>query len=237
MNDPLVVLVHGAFAESASWGPVIERLHSKSVRVMAVGNPLRSLSTDAQYLADAINNADGPAVLVGHSYGGMVITQAATGLPSVAALVYVGGFAPDTGESALILGAHSPGSTLGDTLETYPLSSGGNELRIAADLFPRQFCADVPIETARVMALTQRPVTQAALADTLSAEIPAWKTKPSWFVFGSKDLNIPAETQKFMAGRAAATATFEVDGASHALNMSRPDEVASTVLDAVEWSR
>ena len=146
MNDqkPTVVLVHGAFAESASWNGVIELLQAQGLDTVAVGNPLRSLTIDAAYVRDVIAGLGRPVVLVGHSYGGMVITEAASNNDAVVALVYVGAFAPDTGESALSLSSKFPGSTLGETLTAYPVSTGGNELAIRADAFHQQFCADVP---------------------------------------------------------------------------------------------
>ncbi len=235
MNDqkPTVVLVHGAFAESASWNGVIERLQAQGLDTVAVGNPLRSLTIDAAYVRDVIAGLGRPVVLVGHSYGGMVITEAASNNDAVLALVYVGAFAPDTGESALSLSSKFPGSTLGDTLTGYPVSTGGNELAIRADAFHHQFCADVPAETAALMAATQRPVTEASLSEGLPTDVPAWKQHPSWFVYGDADLNIPAELQRFSTERAGSRGTRELPGVSHALSVSAPDEVAASVLDAL----
>jgi pimeloyl-ACP methyl ester carboxylesterase len=232
-QQPTIVLVHGAFAESASWNAVIERLQAEGLDTVAVGNPLRSLTIDATYVRDVISGLGRPVVLVGHSYGGMVITEAASNNDAVVALVYVGAFAPDTGESALTLSAKFPGSTLGETLTAYPVSTGGNELAIRADLFHRQFCADVPPETAALMAATQRPVTEASLSEGLPTDAPAWKQHPSWFVYGDADLNIPAELQRFSAERAGSRGTRELAGVSHALSVSAPGEVAASVLDAV----
>jgi pimeloyl-ACP methyl ester carboxylesterase len=229
-----VLLVHGAFAESASWNGVVERLHARSVDVVAVANPLRSVSGDAAYLRDVIASIDGPVVLVGHSYGGMVITEAASGSDAVVALVYVGAFCPDSGESTLSLSTKFPGSTLGETLVGYPVSTGGNELRIADDAFPSQFAADVPVAKAVVMAATQRPVTEAALSEGLPASEAAWRRLPSWSVYGDADANIPAELQRFMVDRAGAKGVREIAGASHAISVSRPDEVTATILEAVE---
>jgi pimeloyl-ACP methyl ester carboxylesterase len=246
MSDqtPAIVLVHGAFAESASWNPVIQRLHhdgtaliagdDRSIRdVVAVANPLRSLAGDAAYVRDVIASVGGPVVLVGHSYGGMVITEAAAGNDSVVALVYVGAFAPDHGESALQLSIKFPGSTLADAVTAYPVASGGNELAIRQDVFHHQFAADVPAEQAALMAATQRPVTEAALSTGLPTETPAWQHIPSWFVYGDQDRNIPAALHRFMADRAGAKATREMAGASHALSVSDPDAVTATILDAV----
>jgi pimeloyl-ACP methyl ester carboxylesterase len=233
-EKPTVVLVHGAFAESASWNGVIQRLHGRSVEVIAVANPLRSVSGDAAYLRDVLNGIAGPVVLVGHSYGGLVITEAAAGADSVVALVYVGAFCPDQGESALQLSTQFPGSTLGEALVAYPLASGGTELRIARDAFPTQFAADVPVETTVLMAATQRPVTERALAEGLPAANVPWRDRPTWFVYGDSDRNIPAALQRFMAERAGAREVREIAGASHAVAVSHPDEVAATVMAAVD---
>jgi pimeloyl-ACP methyl ester carboxylesterase len=232
-QKPTVVLVHGAFAESASWNGVIERLQAQGLDTVAAANPLRSLPIDAAYVRDVIAGVGGPVVLVGHSYGGMVITEAASNNDAVVALVYVGAFAPDTGESALALSTKFPGSTLGEALTARSVSTGGNELAIRKDAFHHQFCADVPADTAALMAATQRPVTELALSTGLPTDAPAWKQKPSWFVFGADDLNIPAELSRFLAERAGSRETRELAGVSHALSVSQPGDVAASVLDAV----
>jgi pimeloyl-ACP methyl ester carboxylesterase len=229
---PTIVLVHGAFAESSSWNAVIELLLAQDHHVVAVANPLRSLAGDAAYVADVLRSIEGPIVLVGHSYGGMVITQAAVGIEAVQALVYVAAFTPDQGESAFDLSARFPGSTLGDALTAYPVSTGGNELAIRQDVFHQQFAADVPAAQAALMASTQRPVTQAALTDPLPTGTPAWKGCPSWFILGTDDLNIPAELVRFFADRSGSRGTTEVAGGSHAISVSNPGAVAATILDA-----
>ena len=232
-QNPTVVLVHGAFAESASWNGVVEQLQARSIDVVAAANPLRSVAGDAAYVRDVIAGIGGPVVLVGHSYGGMVITEAAAGNESVTGLVYVCAFAPDHGESALELSGKFPGSTLGEALAAYPVSSGGNEFAIRPDAFHHQFAADVPADQAAVMAATQRPVTEAALTEGLPTAAPAWTTLPSWFVFSDQDLNIPVTLHRFMANRADAKGTREVAGASHALSVSNPDVVTASILDAL----
>jgi pimeloyl-ACP methyl ester carboxylesterase len=240
---PTIVLVHGAFAESASWAPVIDRLrHHTPVMVthheqhfgdvVAVANPLRSVAGDAAYVRDVISSTGTSVVLVGHSYGGIVITEAAAHNDAVVGLVYVAGFAPDHGESALQLSTMFPGSTLADALVAYPVSSGGNELAIRHEAFHQQFAADVPAEQAAVMAATQRPVTEAALSDGLPSDTPAWRALPSWFVFGDQDMNIPVALHRFMAERAGAKVSRELAGTSHALSVSEPDAVAATIHDA-----
>ncbi|MFI6324400.1 alpha/beta fold hydrolase [Nonomuraea sp. NPDC050556] len=226
-----IVLVHGAFAESASWNRVVRRLHANQLTAVAVANPLRSVEEDATYLRDVIAGLGGPVVLVGHSYGGMVITRAAAGNPAVRALVYVAAFAPEPGESALLLSGKFEGSTLGQALQAYPVASGGNEFRIDPAKFHHQFCADLDAEEAALMAATQRPVTERALSDALVGEA-AWRAVPSWFVHGDQDRNIPAATLRFMAERAGSRGTREVPGASHAVAAAQPDAVTAVILDA-----
>jgi pimeloyl-ACP methyl ester carboxylesterase len=233
-QKPTIVLVHGAFAESASWNGVIERLQERSLDAVAVANPLRSLSGDAAYVRDVIAGIGKPVVLVGHSYAGMVITEAAARNDAVRALVYVCAFAPDHGENAFGLSMKFPGSTLGDALIAYPVATGGNEFAIRQDLYPQQFAADVPAGQAAVMAATQRPATEAALTEGLPTDTPAWKDIPSWFVIGDQDRNIPADLQRFEAERAGARGAREVAGGSHAVAVSNPEAVAETILEAVE---
>jgi pimeloyl-ACP methyl ester carboxylesterase len=231
-EKPAIVLVHGAFAESASWNRVIRRLHDRGLRAVAVANPLRDLAGDAAYVRDVIGSVGGPVVLVGHSYGGMVATQAAAGNGAVRSLVYVGGFAPDQGESALLLSGKFEGSTLAGALAAYPVATGGNEFRITDDKYHHQFCADLDAQEAALMAATQRPVTERALTDGLNADEVPWRTKPSWFVYGDRDLNIPAAAARFMAERASSRGTREIAGASHAIAASQPDAVAASILEA-----
>jgi pimeloyl-ACP methyl ester carboxylesterase len=233
-QKPTIALVHGAFAESASWNGVIERLQAAGHDTVAIGNPLRSLTTDGAYVRDAIDGLGKPVVLVGHSYGGMVITQAAAGSELVQALVYVAGFTPDTGESAFALSTKFPGSTLGDALGAYPVSAGGNDLFIRPDVFHAQFCADVPEAEARLMAATQRPATDTALYEELPTDAPAWKDHPAWVVYGELDRNIPAELVRFMAERAGARSAREIKGGSHAIAVSQPAAVVETIVQAVD---
>lgn len=233
-QKPAVVLVHGAFAESASWNGVIERLREQSVDVVAAANPLRTLSGDAAYVKDVIAGIGKPVVLVGHSYAGMVITQAAAANDAVLGLVYVCAFAPDHGESAFALSMRFPGSTLGESLIAYPVSTGGNELAIRPDRYHEQFAADVPAAQAAVMAATQRPATEAALSEGLPTETPAWKEIPSWFAIGAEDRNIPVALQRFEAERAGARGVREVASGSHALAVSNPEVVAHAIMDALQ---
>jgi len=200
---PTVVLVHGAFADSSSWNGVVTRLRHDGYPVIAAANPLRGLASDAAYVRAVLNAVTGPVVLVGHSYGGSVITNAARGDSHVKALVYVAGFAPETGESALELSNKFPGSTLAATLEQIPLGDGTVDLRVRQDLFPQQFAADVPLREAQLMAVAQRPIAAAALNE--SSVEPAWRTIPSYFVIPTGDKNIPPAVQQFMAERAHGT--------------------------------
>jgi pimeloyl-ACP methyl ester carboxylesterase len=227
---PTVVLVHGAFAESASWNGVIARLQHHGFPVVAAANPLRGLGSDVDYVKAVLSGIEGPVVLVGHSYGGMVNSAAAVDNPQVKALVYIAAFAPDAGESALDLSGRFPGSTLGETLVATPLGDGSNDLAIRQDLYHGQFAADVTDEVAALAAATQRPVRDAALAE--AAGDPAWRTIPSWFLIPTADKNIPAAAQEFMAKRAEAREIVEVPDASHSVAVSQPDAVADLILTA-----
>jgi pimeloyl-ACP methyl ester carboxylesterase len=229
--EPTIVLVHGAFAESASWNGVVYPLLHSHHRVIAAANPLRGLAADAAAVGDVIREIDGPVVLVGHSYGGAVITNVDPAAGEIAGLVYVGGFAPDAGETCFGLSTMFPGSTLGDTLEATPRADGTTDLTIAVDEFHQQFAADVDKQDATLMAVTQRPVTREALLEPSGAR-PLWKEVPSWFVFGALDRNIPAAVQLFMAGRAGARHVSELPGASHAVAVSRPGAVADVIKTA-----
>src|SRR5918994_5571715 len=156
-------------AESSSWNGVIAELSGNGYRTIAAANPLRGVASDAAAVSSIIGSIHGPVVLVGHSYGGPVITEAANGKSNVKALVYVAGFAPDKGESSVTLSGQFPGSTLGEALLPVALPDGGQDLYIQPDKFHGQFAADVPAADARLMAATQRPVAKAALAEPSGA--------------------------------------------------------------------
>ena len=225
---PTIVLVHGAWADSSGWNDSIKRLQNKGYTALAVANPLRSLHGDAAYLSSVLASIAGPIVLVGHSYGGMVLTNAATGNPNVKALVYIAGFAPDQGEKQIDLILKNPGSQIGpDTLTIRPYP-GGLDSYITPSVFPRVFAHDVPPKTAAVMAATQRPF-DLAILEELSGP-PAWKTIPSWYLVTTEDRAIPPATQRFMANRAGATIA-EVRS-SHVPMVSRPSAVTDIILDA-----
>jgi pimeloyl-ACP methyl ester carboxylesterase len=227
-----IVLVHGAFAESASWDGVIERLQDAGLPVVAAANPLRGLATDAEAVSDLVATIDGPVVLVGHSYGGAVISNVRADVGDVTGLVYVAGFAPAPDESALTLSGLFPGSTLGDALQAVPRKDGTTDLFIQRDRFHAQFAADLPAMQAAWMAATQRPVTQEALAEP-SGNSPLWKDVPSWFLFGDEDRNIPVALQRYMAQRADARRTIELPGASHAIAVAQPSVAADLIVEAV----
>jgi pimeloyl-ACP methyl ester carboxylesterase len=227
---PTIVLVHGAFAESASWNGVIQTLHAAGHPVIAAGNPLRSLSGDAASVSSVLKTIDGPIVLVGHSYGGAVASNAAVGHDNVKALVFVAAFAPEAGESIGELSGMFPGGTLGETLNEVPLADGSVDLFIRQDKFHQQFAADVSAEQAALDAAAQRPLNTVALHED-SGE-PAWKTIPSWFIYPELDYNIPLEAHRFMAKRARAQVMVEAAGASHALPASQPKAVADVILQA-----
>ncbi|MEV8089646.1 alpha/beta fold hydrolase [Streptomyces nigra] len=233
-HKPTIVLVHGAFADASSWNGVVDRLLAHDYPVIAVANPLRGLTTDSDYVRQIVRSVEGPVVLVGHSYGGSVISNAAKGLPEVKALVFVAAFLPEEGESAVTLSGKFPGSTLGDTLRPVPVKlpdgSQVTDLYIEQARFHEQFAADVPEETTAVMAATQRPVAEAALTEGASA--PAWRDIPSWVLVADGDRNIPAQAQIYMAERAGAS-VMKVS-ASHAASVSRPGDVARLIDEAAQ---
>ncbi|WP_326568782.1 alpha/beta hydrolase [Amycolatopsis rhabdoformis] len=226
---PTIVLVHGAFADASSWNGEVARLEQRGYPVIAAANPLRGVASDAASIKALVDSVDGPVVLVGHSYAGDVISEAAYNDPKVQALVYIAAYLPDKGESALDLTGKFPGSTLADTLQQVALPGGGTDLYVKQNLFPKQFAADVPLSQARLMAATQRPVAMAALTE--ASTDPAWKQKPVWDLIPTGDKNIPPAAQEWMAKRAHAH-TVVVPGASHAVLVSRPDKVTDIIVSA-----
>jgi pimeloyl-ACP methyl ester carboxylesterase len=229
--SPTIVLVHGAFAESASWNQVIESLASAGHPVIAAANPLRGVAADAAAVGDLIRTIDGPVLLVGHSYGGMVITNVPADAGQITGLVYTAAFAPAPGDTCNALAGRFPGSTLGEALRPVPRADGTTDMYIITERFPAQFCADVPAPEAARMAATQRPVTLEALTEP-SGSRPLWRAVPSWFVVAGQDRNIPAALQHFMAERAGARRVLEIPGASHAVAVSHPGETAELILQA-----
>jgi pimeloyl-ACP methyl ester carboxylesterase len=229
---PTIVLVHGAFAESASWDHVIHPLEAEGHRVVAAANPLRGLAADAAAVSDLVRTIDGPVVLVAHSYGGAVISNVDADAGDLAGLVYVNGFAPAAGEHCFQLAGMFPGSLLGEeTSRPVPRGDGTTDLYVAPDSFHDIFCQDVSASQAARMAATQRPATQEALVEP-SGDRPLWKELPSWFLIGEDDRIIPPALQHYMADRAQARRTVELPGASHALPVSQPDATARLILEA-----
>ncbi|MGY1644298.1 alpha/beta fold hydrolase [Geodermatophilus sp. SYSU D00703] len=232
-----VVLVHGAFADSSGWNGVIAALQGRGLPVVAPPNPLRGLTADSAYIAGVLGQIDGPVLLVGHSYGGAVITNAATGAPNVLGLVYVAGFAPDEGEVLGTVESGSRDSVLTSALvpRRYPTGPGGQtatEFGIHPARFHDAFAADLPADVAAVMAATQRPIAEAAFTDPSGP--PAWRRLPSWAVVATGDLTIGTDLVRSMAQRAGAR-IVELEG-SHVIMVSRPDavtEVIGTALEAV----
>lgn len=230
---PTVLLVHGAFADGSSWRGVIAELQADGIPVRALAHPLRGLYADAAYVAHAAAQVDGPVLLVGHSYGGMVITECATTAGNVTGLVYVAAFIPDLGESLTSINARYPATPAAPEVETsYPGPDGradSVELAVSVETFPTAFAADLPIEEARVAAVTQRPPTVACFEQPTTRT--AWRELPSWAVIATGDQMIHPDAQHDMATRAGAAAT-SVD-ASHAVALSRPDVVADAIRRAV----
>jgi pimeloyl-ACP methyl ester carboxylesterase len=232
-NTPTVVLVHGGFADSSYWVPVIEDLQARNIPVLAPANPLRGLAHDAAYTASFVNQLEGPVLLVGHSYGGAVITEAGARADNVVGLVYVAAFGLDEGEpfsevwkqfgDTAILTAAGPSN--------YPLDDGGTavELTIAPERYKDAFAGDLSDEEIQVLAVRQRPF--AAIFED-SPAVAAWKSLPSWYLVASEDHAIPPEAQRHMAKRMGAQ-TAEVD-ASHSVALSQPGATAEIIRSAVE---
>lgn len=228
---PTIVLVHGAFADSSSWNGVIANLQKDGYKTVAVANPLRSVTNDARLVSDVVGSIEGKVVLVGHSYGGQVISNAVEGRDNVKSLVYVAAFAPDKGEAAAELAGKFPGGTLAEALAApIKLADGSIDLYIDQAKFRNQFAHDVSAEETALMAAGQRPITEAALQEE-SGE-PAWKSLPSYFVYGDGDKNIPAKALGFMAERAGSKHTIVVEGASHVVMVSKPEVVADLIKEA-----
>jgi pimeloyl-ACP methyl ester carboxylesterase len=229
---PTVVLVHGAWADTSGWDGVASRLRADGYPVVVPGNPLRSVSGDAAAIAGVVNAIAGPVVLVGHSYGGMVITNAARSTPNVKALVYIAAFAPEQGESAFQLNTKDLGSLAAPGLVPVPFLGPG--LKVGVNLFlnplffPTVFAQDVPVSMALAMAVAQHPVTLAAVSERSGP--PAWRQLPSWYMVAGQDRVIPPATERFMAQRAGSH-TVEVAG-SHVVFISHPDAAAQLIRDA-----
>jgi pimeloyl-ACP methyl ester carboxylesterase len=228
MADPTVVLAHGAFADASSWRGVFEALEADRRKVIAPAIPLRGLASDAEYLSAITSSLDGPVLLVGHSWGGAVITVAGV-TENVVGLVYVAGFAPEEGETLGGLQAGFPAPPAASRFLPAEVP-GGVEVRIDPAAFAEVFAADVDPADAAFMAIAQRPLAAMALEEP--ASVAAWRTKPSWAVLPSDDRAIHPDLHRFSYERAGAMTT-EVPGASHAVMISHPETVASVITEAL----
>ena len=231
--QPTVVLVHGAFADAGSWAPVTERLVAAGIPVMAIVNPLRGVESDAAYVASAINQIPGPVLAVGHSYGGMIITNAVPRTSNVVGLVYVAAFAPDEGETLAGIVGRSQDSVLTTAVleKQFPTGRGSEtavELIIDPARFREVFTADLSPLQSDVYGLSQRPIAAGALGDETGH--PAWKDHPVWSAVGTQDKAAGADVVRSMAQRAGATIT-EIEG-SHVIMISQPDAVTEVILTA-----
>jgi pimeloyl-ACP methyl ester carboxylesterase len=237
-SDPTVVLVHGAWADATGFDRQIRALQARGLRAIGFGNPLRGIDSDAAYLAEFLRTLTGPIVLVGHSYGGIVISVAATGNDQVKALVFLNGWTLDEGESQLQLLERFEGSLVGPAVRPVPYTrADGSEdadLYLDTSAFHGAFAGDVDEATAAALAAAQRPFANAAF--TGPSGRPAWKTgTPCWYLLGTEDKAIPPALQRFMAERANAT-IVEVP-ASHVSFLSQPDAATALILQAVEATR
>jgi pimeloyl-ACP methyl ester carboxylesterase len=232
-DAPTVVLVHGAFADGSSWSGVIERLSRRGVRVTAPANPLRGIEFDSAYIASVLRQTPGPVVLVGHSYGGAVISNAAAQADNVVGLVFVAAFAPDEGERLGEVEAGSKDSVLNDALVPlqYPTADGGSATEFAIDPSKAReaFAGDLSDDQAALIAAVQRPVAEAAFSEANGP--PAWKSLPSWAVVATNDKAAGTDVVRSMAERAGANIT-EAEG-SHVIMISQPDAVTEVILEAV----
>ncbi|MFE6867240.1 alpha/beta fold hydrolase [Kitasatospora sp. NPDC057692] len=230
---PTVVLVHGAFADTSCWTGVAERLRADGLTVRAPANPLRGLEQDAAHLGNVLRDVDGPVVLVGHGYGGAVVTHAATDAENVVALCYAAAFGLDAGECVLDISNRFAPSPVSDATVATPLPDGlGSGLSLREDRFPQLYAADLPPAVARALAAAQRPVAPVAL--TARSGPPAWASRPCWYAIATADRMLSPAAQRFMALRMAAT-EYLLD-ASHAVALSQPDAVAAMIREAVERS-
>jgi pimeloyl-ACP methyl ester carboxylesterase len=232
-TSPTAVLVHGAFTDASGFRQVMRELVSNGHAVVAPPNPLRSLALDAATIARVVSAIDGPVVLVGHSYGGAVITEASATLSNVTTLVYLAAFGLEVGESCASVQEPFPPAML--SCSSYPTTYDalgapqGPELYICPQNFREAFCADVPVDTAQAMFASQRPLSLAALTDNATAA--GWKTKPSWYLVSEDDRAIAPACQRFMAERMGAT-TQSING-SHTAYIAQPVAVARFIAEAI----
>ncbi|MFI6642528.1 alpha/beta fold hydrolase [Streptomyces sp. NPDC050504] len=237
-TKPTVVLVHGAFADASGWSATVDRLRRDGYPVMAVANPLRGLDYDSSYLTGLLKDVAGPKILVGHSYGGAVIGNAAVSVPDVKALVYVAAWVPDKGESlGGLIEQHTDPAVeplpLKNVTYTRPGTTPGTDVFIDPARFRTSFAADVPASEAALMAASQRPISVEAFGQP--SKEAAWKTLPSWALVAKQDQAIGTRLERFMARRAGARIT-EVPG-SHAIMVSQPDAVTRIIQQADRATR
>jgi pimeloyl-ACP methyl ester carboxylesterase len=227
--DPTIILVHGAFADASSFRGLYDELVGEDLRIIAPPNPLRGLTGgDGEYLKGVIEEIDGPVLLVGHSYGGSVITAAGVA-DNVVGLVYISGFAPDEGENLSDLQSKFPAPGIVPFIVQHELPGGGQEFTLAPEGFHESFCADIPVDDAAFYAISQRPLAGVALSE--AASTPAWRSRPVWAVLGSADRCIDPGVHRFSYKRMGAQIT-EIDGGSHVVMISHPKEVAAVVMSA-----
>ena len=230
MANPTIVLVHGAFADASGFRGLHDEFLGEGVTVTAPPNPLRGLSGgDGEYIKAVIGEIDGPVLLVGHSYGGSVITAAGTA-DNVVGLVYISGFAPDEGENLTDLQSKFPAPGIVPYVVQHQLPEGGNEFSLAPEGFHESFCADIPADDAAFYAISQRPLAGVALTE--AAPTPAWRSRPSWAVLPTADRCIDPGVHRFSYDRMGAVVT-EIQGSSHVAMISHPKEVAQVVMTAV----
>ncbi|MEV0035917.1 alpha/beta hydrolase [Streptomyces sp. NPDC050804] len=230
---PTIVLVHGAFADASSWAGVISILRAAGSRVRAPANPLRGLAQDAAYIRSVVRDIDVPVVLVGHGYGGAVITHAATDGDNVVALCYVAAFGLDAGECVLDITSRFAPTPAADAVFTTALpalcpGAPESELYIRKERFPQVYAADLPPRVKNVMSVAQRPIALSAV--TGRSGPPAWVSIPSWYAVATADRMLNPIAQRFMAQRMAAT-EYALHG-SHAVVLSRPGAVAAMIREA-----
>ena len=236
---PTVVLVHGAWADGSSWDGVVGRLQRDGYTVDVPSNPLRGVASDSAYLASYLKTVPGPIILAGHSYGGMVITNAATGNPAVKALVYIDAFIPAQGETLLQLAGAKPGSTLADPTKAFNFvpftgpAGADTDLYVKPSVYRADFGADLSVQQDAILAATQEPLAASALQEPSGP--PAWKTIRSFALIGTQDMVLPPAEQVFMAARAHAT-VVKIK-ASHLGLISHPDTVARLIERAAVATR
>jgi pimeloyl-ACP methyl ester carboxylesterase len=219
---PTLVFVHGAFSDGASWSAAVEHLGDHcSYRVFA--NPLRGVARDGAALTALLQSIDGPIILIGHSYGGALLTEVGCTTEAVKALVFVAALAPEEGESFGELAARFPGSDLAEALTPAQLPDGGADLHVLEDRYRPVLAGDLSDADALTMARRQRPAHQAVLHDPVGK--PAWRTLPCWFIYGDADRGLPPALHRFMAHRAGAAGVEVIAGGSHSLHVSHPHRV------------